>query len=257
MLTLISPAKIQNFKPQNLISDYTQPLFLKEAKSLAKQLRSYSISELSDMMNINRKLAEENVNRYFSWQTPFTPENSKQAVLAYNGEVYRGLDAATLTEEEIQYTQNHLRMMSGLYGVLRPLDLIQPYRLEVKTKFLTEKGEDLYTFWRQRVTNEISKTLKSSDNQHVIINLASTEYTKMIDKQKLKARVIEFDFQQYYPDTDKYKTIVIYLKKARGLMARHIIQNRITNPEDLKAFSSDGYWYSEQFSTADKMVFVR
>lgn len=257
MLTLISPAKIQNFKPQNQIPDYSLPVFLKEAKSLAKQLRSYSISELSDMMNINRKLAEENVNRYFSWQTPFTPENSKQAVLAYNGEVYRGLDAATLTEEEIQYTQNHLRMMSGLYGVLRPLDLIQPYRLEVKTKFLTEKGEDLYTFWRQRVTNEISKTLKSSDNQHVIINLASTEYTKMIDKQKLKARVIEFDFQQYYPDTDKYKTIVIYLKKARGLMARHIIQNRITNPEDLKAFSSEGYWYSEQFSTADKMVFVR
>ena len=157
----------------------------------------------------------------------------------------------------IFYLQNHLRMMTGLYGVLRPLDLIQPYRLEVKTKFLTDSGEDLYTFWKRGVTKEIAKALKSSDNPEVLLNLASNEYTKMIDKTKLKARIIEFDFKQYYPDTDRYKTITIYLKKARGMMARYIAQNRISNPEDLKAFSSDGYWYSEQFSSEDRMVFVR
>ena len=257
MLTLISPAKIQNFKPQNQISDYTQPLFLKEAKSLAKQLRNYSISELSSMMKINSKLAEENAERYFQWKTPFTPENSKQAVLAYNGEVYRGLDANSLTVNDLHYLQNHLRMMSGLYGTLRPLDLIQPYRLEMMTKFVTESGEDLYSFWKSKVTKEIAKALKASDNPKVLLNLASNEYTKMIDKSKIKARIIEFDFMQYYPDNDRYKTITIYLKKARGLMVRYIAQYRISNPEDLKAFSSEGYWYSEQFSSEDKMVFIR
>ena len=257
MVILISPAKIQNFNPQDKIADYTQPVFLKEAISLVNQLRTYSISELSNLMKINSKLAEENAARYFQWKTPFTPENSKQAVFVYNGEVYRGLDTGSLENDDIFYLQNHLRMMTGLYGVLRPLDLIQPYRLEVKTKFLTDSGEDLYTFWKRGVTKEIAKALKSSDNPEVLLNLASNEYTKMIDKTKLKARIIEFDFKQYYPDTDRYKTITIYLKKARGMMARYIAQNRISNPEDLKAFSSDGYWYSEQFSSEDRMVFVR
>lgn len=230
---------------------------MKEAKSLAKQLRYYSINELAEMMKINTKLAEENAERYFHWKTPFTPENSKQAVFAYNGEVYRGLDASSLSNDEIHYLQNHLRMMTGLYGTLRPLDLIQPYRLEVKTKFVTESGEDLYSFWKPRVTKEIAKALKASDNPKVIANLASTEYTKMIDWKKLNAQVVEFDFLQYYADTDRYKPIVIYLKKARGLMARYIAQNHISNPEDLKGFSSEGYWYSEELSSEDKMVFVR
>lgn len=257
MLTLISPAKIQNFNPQTYISDYTQPVFLKEAKSLIMQLRTYSAGELARLMKINSKLADENVTRYVQWNTPFTPENSKQAIFAYNGEVYRGLDAGTLTNEDIHYLQNHLRMMTGLYGVLRPLDLIQAYRLEANTKLITESGEDLFSFWKPKVTNEIKKALKAYDNPDVVINLASHEYTKMIDKKKLKARVIEFDFLQYYADTDTYKPIVIYLKKARGMMVRYITQNRISNPEDLKAFSGEGYWYSEQFSTEDKMVFVR
>lgn len=257
MLALISPAKIQNFKPQNLISVYTQPVFLKEATELVKQLRSYSINELSEMMQVNSKIAEENANRYFHWKTPFTPENAKQASLAYNGEVYRGLDAKSLSNVEIEYLQNHLRMMSGLYGVLKPLDLIQPYRLEVKTKLTTESGDYLYTFWRQRVTKEIAKSLKTSDNPTVLINLASSEYTKMLDKKQLKARIIEFDFLQYYPDTDTFKPIVIYLKKARGMMVRFITQNKLTDPDDLKAFSADGYWYNERLSTRDKMVFVR
>lgn len=257
MLTLISPAKIQNFNRQNLIPDYTQPFFLKEASSLAKQLRSYSISELSGLMMINSKLAEENVTRYFRWEIPFTPENSKQAVFVYNGEVYRGLDASSLSNDDIHYLQNHLRMMSGLYGILRPMDLIQPYRLEVKTKFHTESGEDLYSFWKPKVTKEIAKALKASDNPKVLLNLASTEYTKMIDLKQLKARIIGFDFLQYYPDTDRYKPITIYLKKARGLMVRYIAKNRISNPEDLKGFSAEGYWYSEKLSDENKMVFVR
>lgn len=257
MLAIISPAKIQNFNPQDNIKDFTQPVFLEEATSLADQLRSYSISELSGLMKINSKLAEENAARYLQWQTPFTPENSKQAIFVYNGEVYRGLDANSLSNEDIYYLQNHLRMMTGLYGILRPLDLIQPYRLEVKTKFLTESGEDLYTFWKPRVTQEIAKALKASDNPDILLNLASKEYTKMIDETKLKVRIIEFDFLQYYADTDRYKPITIYLKKARGLMVRYIAQNRISNPEELKGFSSEGYWYSEQLSSENKMVFVR
>lgn len=257
MLTLISPAKIQNFDKQDRISDYTQPLFLKEASSLVKQLRTYSIKELADKLQVNSKIAEENASRYLKWTTPFTTGNAKQAVFAYNGEVYRGLDAQNLTIEDVSYLQNHLRIMTGLYGILRPLDLIQPYRLEVKTKRITESGEDLHTFWRQKVTNEITKALKLSDNPKVLLNLASSEYSKMIDKTKLKARIIEFDFLQYYPDTETYKPIVVYLKKARGMMVRHVVQNRITNPDDLKCFSSNGYWYNEKFSSENKMVFVR
>lgn len=257
MLAIISPAKIQNFKPQDKLTDYTQPVFLKEAERLANRLRTYSISELANLLSINSKLAEQSANSYFHWHTPFTPKNAKQAILAYSGEVYRGLDANTLSNDDIHYLQNHLRMMTGLYGALRPLDLIQAYRLEAKAKLMTDSGEDLYTFWKPRVTKEIEKALKASDNPDVLLNLASNEYSKMIDTSKLKARVIEFDFLQYYPDTDQYKTIVVYLKKARGLMLRFIAQNRINNPEDLKAFSSEGYWYSEKFSGEDKMVFVR
>ena len=257
MLALISPAKIQNFNPQSQISDFTQPVFLKEAAGIVRQLGSYSISELAEILHVNSKIAEENANRYFHWHTPFTPKNAKQAVLVYNGEVYRGLDANTLTNDEIHYLQNHLRMMTGLYGVLRPLDLIQPYRLEVKTKFITESGEDLYSFWKTRITKEIVKALKKSDNPNVLLNLASSEYTKMLDKKQLKARILEIDFLQYYPDIDTYKPITIYLKKARGLMVRFIAQNRISDPENLKAFSSEGYWYSEKFSVENKMVFVR
>ncbi len=257
MLTIISPAKIQNFNPQNTISDYTLPVFLKEANMLAKQLGSYSISELASLLHINSKIAEENANRYFHWKTPFTPENSKQDIFTYNGEVYRGLDSATLNNEEILYLQNHLRILSGLYGALKPLDLIQPYRLDVKDKFTTEKGDNLYSFWKKRVTDETAKALKKSDNPNVLLNLASAEYTRMLDIKQLKVRIIDFDFLQYNPDSDTFKPITIYLKRARGLMVRFVAQNRITDPEDLKAFSADGYWYSERFSTENKMVFVQ
>lgn len=257
MLTLISPAKIQNFKPQNIITEYTQPVFLKEAETLVEQLRSYSAAEISKLMGVSAKIAAENVTRYFQWHTPFTSDNAKQTLFAYNGEVYRGLDAATLAKDDIHYLQNHLRMMTGLYGTLRPLDLIQPYRLEVKTNLITQNGETLYAFWKERVTKEIAKTLKASDNPKVLLNLASVEYTKMIDKSKLNARIIEFDFLQYYPDSETYKPITIYLKKARGLMTRYIAQNRISDPEQLKAFSTEGYWYSEKLSEENKMVFVR
>lgn len=257
MLTIISPAKIQNFNPQNTISDYTLPVFLKEANMLAKQLGSYSISELASLLHINSKIAEENANRYFHWKTPFTPENSKQAIFTYNGEVYRGLDAATLNNEEILYLQNHLRILSGLFGALKPLDLIQPYRLDVKDKFTTEKGDNLYSFWKTRVTDETAKAVKNSDNPDVLLNLASAEYTRMLDIKQLKVRIIDFDFLKYNPESDTFKTITIYLKRARGLMVRFIAQNRITDPEDLKAFSADGYWYSERFSTENKMVFVQ
>lgn len=257
MLTIISPAKIQNFNPQNTISDYTLPVFLKEANMLAKQLGSYSISELAGLLQVNTKMAQAYANHYFNWQNTPTPENSKQSVLVYNGEVYRGLNALTLNDDEIRYLQNHLRILSGLYGALKPLDLIQPYRLDVKDRLTTEKGDNLYSFWKKRVTDETAKALKKSDNPNVLLNLASAEYTRMLDIKQLKVRIIDFDFLQYNPDSDTFKPITIYLKRARGLMVRFVAQNRITDPEDLKAFSADGYWYSERFSTENKMVFVQ
>jgi cytoplasmic iron level regulating protein YaaA (DUF328/UPF0246 family) len=257
MLTLISPAKIQDFKTKAPFDNHSLPQFMNEADELMQQLRGLSIQDLSKIMNISRKLSEENLDKYFRWQLPFTTENAKQAIFAYNGEVYKGLNGGTLKEKELNYLQSHLRIITGLYGILKPLDLIQPYRLEAKTKLITEEGQDLYAFWKQKVTNEVKIALKNADNPKTILNLASNEYSKMVDFNQIDAKVIDFDFQQYYHDTDKYKTIVIYLKKARGLMVRYIAENQISNFEEIKAFSSEGYWYNEELSTQSKMVFVR
>lgn len=257
MLILLSPAKIQNFKPQNQVQENTQPVYLKEAEKIIGALKTYSIQELAGLIQVNAKIAEQNADRFFHWHTPFTPDNAKQALWVYNGEVFRGLDAGSMSKQEIDYAQEHLRILSGLYGVLRPLDLIQPYRLDVSNQLSPEFGRDLYDFWKERISREVRKTLDKTEKPGIILNLMSNEYFRTLDHSILKTRIIDVEFLQYQPHTDRFKPIVIYIKKARGLMARFVIRHEINDPESLKAFSEEGYWYNEQLSTDNKLVFVR
>lgn len=255
MLITISPAKIQNFKPQTATQRYTLPEYMKEAEHLVQLVRALTPTELSKLLEINSGLTQLNFDRYFNWHKPFTPDNAKQAALAFDGEVFRGLDAKTFTDDDYVYAQQHLRILSGLYGVLRPLDLIQPYRLEVSSKLANERGNDLYDFWRDKITSSIVKALKASGNPQILINLTSGEYFKSIDLKKSKIKVISIEFYEF--KYEKLKQIVIYTKKARGLMARYIIENRIEDVEDLKGFDKAGYWFHPQLSNEQKFVFVR
>lgn len=257
MLILLSPAKIQNFKPLNMVQKHTLPVYLKEAEKIIGALKSYSIQDLARLMQVNTRIAEQNADRFFHWHTPFTPDNAKQALYVYNGEVFHGLDAGSMSKQEIDYAQCHLRILSGLYGVLRPLDLIQPYRLDVSNQVSPEFGHDLYDFWKERISREVRKTLDKTEKPEIILNLMSNEYFRTLDPAILKARIINVEFLQYQPVTDRFKPIVIYIKKARGLMARFVIRHEINDPESLKAFSEEGYWYNEQLSSDNKLVFVR
>ncbi len=255
MVILLSPAKIMNFKPENLISEFTLPQYLKEAGQLIELLRNLNKEELSRLLDINSNLTNLNFDRIFNWHSPFSLNNAKQAVFVFDGEVYRGLNAKSFTTEEFDYAQNHLRLLSGLYGILRPLDLIQPYRLEVSSKLKNANGNDLYDFWRKKITKSILKAIEISGKPDVILNLASSEYIKSIDLKNKKIKVIDVEFYEY--KNDQLKQIVIYTKKARGLMARFVIQNQIEDIEDLKGFSDEGYWYSPQMSNGKKLVFTR
>lgn len=231
------------------------PEFMKEAGQLVKLMRKLSSSELSELLEINSQLTQLNTDRFFNWHTPFTPDNSKQTALLFDGEVFRGLGMADLTVDEQKYAQSHLRILSGLYGLLRPMDIIQPYRLEVSSALENPKGKDLYAFWRKKVTDSVVKALECSGEPHLILNLASSEYMKTLDLKKRKVKVIDVEFYEFKNDT--LKQIVIYTKKARGLMARWIIQDRIEDENDLRGFGEEGYWFSPQMSTETKFVFVR
>ncbi len=253
MLILLSPAKIQNFKAQHILSEYTQPDFIDEAQYLVNELKKLSIDELAALLSVNYDLAKLNADRFFNWQQPFTASNAKQTILVFNGEVFHGLDAKTFSSADFDYAQSHLRILSGLYGVLRPLDLIQAHRVDVSTKLKTTAGNDLYAFWKEKITKNIIHSAKKTDN--IILNLASNEYFKSLDKRKLSARVIDVDFLESKGDT--YKTIVIYTKKARGLLARYVIQNRIEKIEDLQGFNDEGYWFNPHLSSENKLIFTR
>lgn len=191
---------------------------------------------------------------WVKWHLPFTTDNSKQAVFAYDGEVYRGLNAQSFNLKEI-YMQVHLRLFSGLYGILRPLDLIQPYRIDVSSELENHYGKDLYAFWKERVIHSIVKDLRKSGEPKVLLNLASKEYVKTLDLKNKELKIIDIEFYEY--KNDKFKQIIIYSKKARGLMARYVIQNQIENIEDLKGFFDERYWFSPQMSTEIKLVFIR
>lgn len=211
-------------------------------------------AKIKTLMGISPKLAQLNYDRFQNWQLPFSPENAKQAVFAFSGDVYQGLEANTLSENQLGYSQEHLRILSGLYGVLKPLDLIQPYRLEMGTKLPVGREKDLYAFWKQIITSKIEEALFESGS-NILVNLASNEYLKSIDIKKLGAGIITPEFKD--KKNGAYKMISFFAKKVRGLMTRYIIENEISNTEDLKAFVSGGYMYNAHLSEGNKLVFTR
>ncbi len=254
MLIVISPAKSLDFKTPPTTSTYSRPELLEESEKLIGRLKKMSPKQLSTLMGISANLGEINFQRFQSWQQPFTPENAKQAVLAFNGEVYQGLKAETLSEEKLKLAQSKLRILSGLYGVLKPLDLIQPYRLEMGTSLKYYRSKDLYAFWKPIITKKINDAVAESGSG-VLVNLASNEYFKSIDKKKLKAEIVTPEFKDL--KNGEYKMITFYAKNARGLMSRFIIENDIVDVDSLQAFDSAGYNFNPRLSKPGNPVFTR
>jgi hypothetical protein len=253
MLMVISPAKTLDFDTAPVTKEFSQPRFLDQSETLIKQLRKMSTADIASLMKLSDKLAGLNAARFESWQTPFDLDNAKQAVLAFKGDVYTGLDAETLDQKGFKFAQKHLRILSGLYGVLKPLDLIQPYRLEMGTKLENKAGKDLYAFWGSTLRESLQQDEALADE--VLINLASNEYFKAVEAKKLKARIITPIFKDW--KNGQYKMISFYAKKARGLMSRYIIDHKLEKPEAIKQFDYDGYRFSEEMSKGDDWVFIR
>jgi cytoplasmic iron level regulating protein YaaA (DUF328/UPF0246 family) len=251
LLIVISPAKTLDFETAPSTEKYSQPRFLPQSQQLIDELKDLSTVDIASLMKLSDKLAALNMARFQTWQKPFNLENAKQALLAFKGDVYTGLDADTLDVAGLDFAQQHLRILSGLYGVLRPLDLMQAYRLEMGTKFANVKGKDLYQFWGSQLRESIESELKDG----VLINLASNEYFKAVEAKKLKARIITPVFKDW--KNGQYKIISFYAKKARGLMSRYIIDHSINEPENIKGFDSEGYRFSPEVSQADEWVFLR
>ena len=254
MLIVISPAKTLDFETPPKVPTFTIPDFLDDSAELIDELRAYEPYRLGDLMGISSKLADLNSNRYHDWSLPFTADNAKQSVLAFKGDVYAGLDADNLNADDLQFAQAHLRILSGLYGVLKPLDLMQPYRLEMGTKLKNRRGKDLYDFWDDRINKTLNVELAGQDNP-VLVNLASNEYFKSVKPEKLNARIITPTFRE--ERNGDYKFISFTAKKARGLMSRYMIRKRLSDPEELRGFDLEGYRYNADLSGADKPVFTR
>ncbi len=254
MLLVISPAKSLDYKTPATTSNYTIPDLLERSEKLVGRLKKMGPRQLSNLMGISKDLGELNFQRYQTWSLPFTPDNAKQAVLAFNGDVYQGLQANTLSENKLELAQKRLRILSGLYGVLRPLDLIQPYRLEMGTKMKYFKSKDLYEFWDPIITKKINEAVEESGSG-VLVNLASNEYFKSINKKKLNAEVITPEFKDF--KNGEYKMISFFAKKARGLMTRFVLDNNIVDPDNLKAFDYHGYIFNPNLSKDGNPVFTR
>jgi cytoplasmic iron level regulating protein YaaA (DUF328/UPF0246 family) len=252
MKVVISPAKSLDFESELPTPLQTEACFLDEAERLNKVLRKKSPKALKQLMGISDNLAELNYGRNQQWTRPFTPENARPAVYAFNGDVYQGLDVYTLPKEKIDRMQEKLRILSGLYGLLKPLDLMQPYRLEMGTKLGQGSSKDLYQFWQKKITKKLNEELTDDE---VLVNLASNEYFKAIDTKSLKVPVINIDFKDF--KNGKYKIISFFAKKARGYMTRFIIENDCQTVDDLKAFNHDGYAFSEGLSKENQLVFTR
>ncbi len=254
MLIVISPAKLLDFSTPPTTTSFTIPEMLEESEKLIGSLQKMSPQQISELMGISDNLGELNFQRFQNWHLAFTPKNAKQAVLAFNGEVFRGLKATTLSEQQLKLAQTKLRILSGLYGVLKPLDLIQPYRLEMGTKMKYRKSKDLYAFWKVLITKKINNAVAESGSA-VLVNLASNEYFKSIDKKKLEAEIITPEFKDL--KNGNYKTITVFAKKARGLMTRFILENKINDIESLQAFDSEGYNFNPRLSKPGNPVFTR
>ena len=254
MYILLSPAKTLDFTTPPHIAEYSQCDWLDESAALIEYLRRLTPAEVASLMGLSDALAALNVARYATWSRPFTPENAKQAALAFAGDVYEGLDAASLNRADLAWAQTRLGILSGLYGLLRPLDLIQPYRLEMGTRLANRRGKDLYAWWGDHLLHAVQSALDASGAAS-LVNLASEEYFKAARAQKLATPVIQPVFEDW--KGGKYKIISFYAKRARGLMTRYIIQRRLTKPEDLKNFDAEGYAYVPAASEGNRWVFRR
>ena len=254
MLITLSPSKGQDFESASLSKKYSKPADLKDSELLIKELRKIKSKKLQEMMAVSENIATLNVDRYKTFTTPFTKKNAKQAIFAFKGDVYSGLDLESFNEEDYSYAQDHLRILSGLYGCLRPMDLIQPYRLEMKTKLKNERGENLYQFWDDRITKSINKELKKQE-EAVLVNLASNEYFKSVKPKLLEGRLLNINFKE--TKEGKTRVVAIFAKRARGMMADYIIRNRIEKPEDLKKFKLGGYKFNKVLSDDKQWTFER
>jgi len=254
MLLLLSPAKKLDYSTPVRTTLHTEPLFVEQAAGLINVLKKKSASEVAALMSLSDSLAKLNTQRYASWTPEFNLMNSRQAVLAFNGDVYAGLDAPSLSNVQLKWAQNHVAILSGLYGVLRPLDLMQPYRLEMGTRLATRKGKTLYDYWGSSIADYLNKWLKK-EGHRIVVNLASQEYFKSVDMKTLQADVVECVFQDF--KNGAFKVISFYAKKARGLMARFVIENQIADPAGLQDFSSEGYKFDPEASSHDTFVFRR
>ncbi len=251
---LLSPAKSLDLETPAHVKTFTQPLFVEQASELIAQLRNKSSEQVADLMDLSDSLARLNVARYQAWSPKFTAKNSKQAALAFDGDVYGGLDAKTLNEDELSWLQQHLCILSGLYGVLRPLDRMQSYRLEMGTRLKTDKGANLYRFWGSEIADYLNRRARA-DKSPVVINLASEEYFKAVDLKALKPRVVTCVFEEQ--KGAKHQVISFFAKRARGLMVRYAVQQRVSTPEQLKGFDLEGYRFTPSVSAPDRLVFRR
>ncbi len=254
MLIVLSPAKSLDFKTPATTSRFTIPQFLEQSEVLVNQLKDFSPAELASLMKISDKLAVLNVARYGSWCLPLTTDNAKQSILSFTGDVYRGLDATTLNQDGLDYSQKRVRILSGLYGILKPLDLMQPYRLEMGSRLQNAKGKDLYEFWGDDLNHSVSTELQTHDYP-VLINLASKEYFTSLRLASFNYQVITPVFKDW--KNGQYKHINFYAKKARGLMTRYAIDKQIEDPEQLKQFDYEGYQYDENLSDQSSWVYTR
>jgi cytoplasmic iron level regulating protein YaaA (DUF328/UPF0246 family) len=254
MLFLLSPAKSLDYDTAPTTQRHTLPQFIEESSGLIEVIKPYTPAQIASLMDLSDALATLNVARYAAWSPKFLASNSKQAVLAFNGDVYEGLDANNLKTDELDWAQDHVRILSGLYGILRPLDWMQPYRLEMGTKLANPRGKDLYAWWGDTLAQHLNQEL-AQQGDDVIINLASQEYFKAVKRKALKARVVECVFEDW--KAGQWKVISFHAKRARGLMARHAIVQRARTPQDLLSFTLEGYAHDAPASEPDRIVFRR
>ncbi len=254
MLIIISPAKTLDYESSLATETFTQPELTEHSKILIKECKKLTPPDVAALMKVSDKIAGLNVARFQQWSETFTQDNARQAILAFKGDVYTGLEAQTMNEDDFSFAQSHLRILSGLYGLLRPLDLMQPYRLEMGTKLANERGSNLYQFWGELITDKLNQAL-TEQGDNVLVNLASNEYFKSLKTEHLDATVITPIFKDR--KNSQYKIISFFAKKARGMMTRYIIDNRVSSIEELLAFTGGGYWFDEEESTATELVFKR
>lgn len=252
MLVVVSPAKKLDFENSCVTKQYSKPTFMKESKALISELKNLTSVDIAKLMKLSDKLAQLNYDRFQSFTTPFSLKNSKQAIYAFKGDTYVGLQAETLSEKDIEYAQDHLRILSGLYGALAPLDLIQPYRLEMGTKFSVKKYKNLYEFWGSKITDHINK---AADGSKYLVNCASTEYFSAVKTDELKPTLIDVHFKVKGPNG--YRVVGIHAKKARGAMAKYIIENKIKTLDKLKKFSDLDFKFNPDLSDKTELTFTR